>query len=231
MSFTGFVNAALQVGLNSIVIKPVRGIYGVQLPNGSTLPDIIAQATFEEKHTDDLEITEHPVEQGAMISDHAYKRPAKLVMNLGWSNSPSSSGSLINGLIAGAAANSRTVNTIANVGGLVQGALGIQSALNGSDANQIQAIYQSLLRLQEARALFVIYTAKRVYVNMVCESLVTETDFKSANALPITMTCKQVILVNTQTVQLPKATQATPQATASPIDKGTKTLAPVSNGG
>lgn len=58
---------------------------------------------------------------------------------------------------------------------------------------------------------------------MVCKTLATETDFKSANSLPITMVCKQVILVNTQTVeQLPKDTQAQPEKTASMVDTGNK---------
>jgi hypothetical protein len=36
-----------------------------------------------EKHSDTLEITEHPVETGAAISDHAYKRPSEVVMEVG----------------------------------------------------------------------------------------------------------------------------------------------------
>jgi hypothetical protein len=35
-----------------------------------------AQITIEEVATDDLEITQHPVQQGASITDHAYMKPA-----------------------------------------------------------------------------------------------------------------------------------------------------------
>jgi hypothetical protein len=48
---------------------------------------LIAQVTVEEDHDDELTITEHPVEQGAAITDHAYKRPAELRMRVGWSQS------------------------------------------------------------------------------------------------------------------------------------------------
>ena len=48
---------------------------------------IVAQVTIEEEHHDKLIITNHPVEQGAMISDHAYKMPAMLTIRAGWSNS------------------------------------------------------------------------------------------------------------------------------------------------
>jgi hypothetical protein len=58
-----------------------------------------AQVTVEEEHDDELVITEHPVEQGAAITDHAYKRPAELRVRVGWS----ASGGLILGG-AGAAA-------------------------------------------------------------------------------------------------------------------------------
>lgn len=43
------------------------------------------EVTVEEDHYDELEAPEHPVEQGAAITDHAYKRPAQLTMRLGWS--------------------------------------------------------------------------------------------------------------------------------------------------
>ena len=51
--------------------------------------DFVADVTVEEEHTDDLTITEHPVETGAAITDHAYKNPARLVLRVGWSNSSS----------------------------------------------------------------------------------------------------------------------------------------------
>lgn len=55
-------------------IIPVRSI------NGTILPDVIV----EEQHQDQLVITDHPVEQGAVISDHAYKLPAELLITYGF---------------------------------------------------------------------------------------------------------------------------------------------------
>ena len=48
--------------------------------------ELVAEVTIEEDADDVLEITQHPVEQGAAITDHAYKRPAEVRMRLGWSN-------------------------------------------------------------------------------------------------------------------------------------------------
>lgn len=47
----------------------------------------VADITIEEQHSDELIITDHPVEQGATITDHAYKKPAGLIIRPAWSNS------------------------------------------------------------------------------------------------------------------------------------------------
>ena len=231
MSFSGFVQAGLQVGLDSVLIRPTRGLYGIIDDKGTQLPSIVAHATIEERHHDDLEVTDHPVEQGAMISDHAFKRPAEVTLKLGWSNSPTSRGGIVNALIGAASAANPTALGVANVDGLLRGVQGIQSAMSGSNVDQIHAIYQQLLQLQSSRAIFTLYTGKRLYTNMVCKSISTESDFKSANSLPITMICKQIIIVKTQTVALPKETQKNPESTASSTNKGTIPAKPISSVG
>jgi hypothetical protein len=45
-------------------------------------------ATFEESHQSDLEVTDNPVESGVTISDHAYMKPQRLTISAGVSNSP-----------------------------------------------------------------------------------------------------------------------------------------------
>jgi hypothetical protein len=45
-----------------------------------------AQVVVDEDHEDDLDITSHPVQMGAVIHDHAFKRPASVRCRLGWSN-------------------------------------------------------------------------------------------------------------------------------------------------
>lgn len=48
---------------------------------------IIPDVTIEEDHRDELIITDHPVETGSAISDHAFKRPVEVEMRCGWSDS------------------------------------------------------------------------------------------------------------------------------------------------
>ena len=38
---------------------------------GGIIPDV----TIEEVHTDEIELTQHPVQQGAAITDHKFKKP------------------------------------------------------------------------------------------------------------------------------------------------------------
>lgn len=60
----------------ALIFSPTRLI-------GFIIPDVVV----EEVHRDQLVITDHPVEQGAAISDHAFKMPSEIEMRCGWSNS------------------------------------------------------------------------------------------------------------------------------------------------
>lgn len=232
-NFSGFASAALQLGVQAVLIKPNnRGlrnvrVYDVETGPPLSLPDITAQATIEEVHHDDLEVTDHPVEQGAAITDHAFKWPSEIILKLGWSNSPSSSigSGLIDAAVAFGAANNPAIRQVANVVGVVTEIASIaDSFLNGAQVEQVAAVYQQLREMQARRALFDVVTSKFTYQNMICKSLSTSTDYKTANALIITMTCKQLILVNTQTLALEKDKQAEPEKTASTEDQGQKQL-------
>ncbi len=45
----------------------------------------VADCVVEERHDDSWVITEHPVEQGSVISDHIYKLPATVTLSYLWS--------------------------------------------------------------------------------------------------------------------------------------------------
>lgn len=196
----GFVTAGVQYGLDSILIKPKRSI-----------GPFTAQVTIEESHHDELEITSHPIEQGATIADHAYKRPAELTIRCAWSNSPVTSG-LFTGISAGLQA---TVS-------------GVQSIVTGNTAGQVREIYQKLLELQNKRIPFEVFTGKRSYANMLMKSLSVTTDKESENSLIVTATFYQLIIVSTQLVAIATApeNQADAPSTQPVADQGSKQLVP-----
>lgn len=197
----GLVMAGAQLGLQSVLIKPKRSIGA-----------FTAQVTISERHTDELEIVNHPVEMGAQISDHVFKRPPEVVIECAWSDSPSVSG-LVGGIIAA------VEGTVA----------GVQSILTGNSPDQVRDIYDRLVKLQESFELITVYTGKRVYFNMLIRSMMVETDKDTEHVLRVTATLRQVLRVSVRTVSISaaQADQTDPQSTLPPVDKGRKQLDPV----
>jgi hypothetical protein len=58
-----------------VLIRPRRSL-------GELFPDVVV----EESHEDSLQITEHPVEQGASINDHAFRMAEKVTIRGGVSD-------------------------------------------------------------------------------------------------------------------------------------------------
>lgn len=165
------------------------GVNGAAPGSGGN-PNFISQVTLEEIHHDELEITQHPIEQGAPITDHAFKRPAELTLHLGWS--PSQPVSI----------------------------------------PSINQLYSDLRQGQANRVLYTVYTAKAVYQNMIIKALATQTDYKTANVLLITITMQQVLFANTQQVSAVPAAQqnqAAPQKTTPVVNAGTVNLTSAPN--
>jgi hypothetical protein len=79
MSVLGNVSAAGQILIQLLTHKPRRGFADQASSDGTGTDLFIPDATIEEVHNDELEITDHPVEKGTTISDHAFKRPSELI--------------------------------------------------------------------------------------------------------------------------------------------------------
>ena len=169
---------------------------------GRSIAGIIPNVTVEESHHDEMTITNHPVEQGATISDHAFKNPAQVTCRYGWSNSS---------LLQAAA--------VDLVSGLLQGSLGGASG----DSLDVNQVYAKLLELQTSAKPFDLVTGKRSYSNMLIKSLSMTTDAATENALIVTAVMQQVIIVQTQVTTLqPAENHAQPQSTAPMQNTGTK---------
>lgn len=133
---------------------------------------IVPSVVISEKHNDTLEITEHPVEVGAAISDHAYRRPSEVVMQVGFSGG----GSLLDFL-----------DTTS---------FGLSVGLSPKET------YQELLDLQNSRVPFDVVTGKRIYSNMLIRAQEVTTDRTSENVLSAVLTLREVIITSTTTTQV-----------------------------
>jgi hypothetical protein len=223
MSALGFLESGAQIGLQLLVIKPKRGM---SLADGTSA--IVAQAVLEEVHQDELEVTEHPVEQGTVISDHAFVRPAELILTYGFSNSPNQTSAV--GALAGfAAAQNGAARTLVAAAEAVSGVAAALTSLSGG-LSVVQQAYNNLLTLYRARTLFTIYTGKRTYKNMLIKSLSTTTDKEAENSLIVRIGCKQILMAQTQTVTVPDSSvMADPGKNAAVSDMGTTYPVPTPN--
>ena len=158
---------------------------------GLIIPDVV----ISEKHSDVLEITEHPTENGAPIADHAYKRPSELTMDVGFAGG----GSLLD------FASSFTGTSL----------LGLSP----------KETYQQLLDLQASRVPFDVVTGKRIYSNMLIRVLDVTTDRTSENVLMASLTLKEVIISQTQTISVADKSDMADGVSTSPVQNtGTKSV-------
>lgn len=158
---------------------------------GLIIPDVVVS----EKHQDALEITEHPVEIGAPVSDHAYKRPSEVTMEIGFSGG----GSLLD--------------------------FADTSALGISLGTSPKEIYQQILDLQASRVPFDATTGKRQYSNMLIRAIDVTTDRTSENVLTCVLTLREVIISQTESITVAdKADMQEGVSTASLQNTGTKSV-------
>lgn len=158
---------------------------------------IVPSVVVSEKHNDTLEITEHPVETGAPVSDHAYKRPSEVVMEVGFAGG----GSLLD-----------FIDT---------SSLGLTLGLSPKET------YQQILDLQSSRIPFDVVTGKRLYSNMLIRAIEVTTDRTSENVLMAVLTLREVIITQTQQITVAdKADMKEGANTSAVINSGTKAAKP-----
>ncbi|WP_414162887.1 phage baseplate protein [Superficieibacter sp. BNK-5] len=165
------------------------------------IPDVV----ITEKHSDNLEITEHPVERqtstgAGFIADHAYRRPSEVVMEIGFSGG----GTLLDLLDT-----SR---------------IGLSLGISPRET------YQKLLDLQRSRKPFSVTTGKKLYENMLIKVLDVTTDKTSENVLMATLTLRELIISETQTVNVAAKDDMKEGANTSAVqNSGMKTPKPVTS--
>lgn len=175
---------------------------------GIFIPDVV----ITEKHSDTLEITEHPVEKptsssggasadgAGFVADHAFRRPSELVMEVGFAGG----GSLLD-----------LLNT---------SSIGLSIGLSPKE------VYQNLLDLQRKKKPFDVVTGKRIYNDMLIRVLDVTTDRTSENVLMATITMREIITTTSQSIiGASKADMKLGASTSAVQDAGVKSTKAVSN--
>lgn len=162
---------------------------------------IIPDVTISELHSDSVTVTRHPVDTGASIADHAFREPAQLVCELGWSDSST----LLNSAIA------------AVTSGFTKGLV------------TIKEIYEDLRQIMDNRELLTISTGKRQYQNMILTGMKTTTTVDTESCLITELTFEEVLIVEVQTKALAEVQQKYPAKTASPSYQGMTRVMPTAD--
>jgi hypothetical protein len=186
--------SAAASAIEQVTISPV---------NSRTIGSITIDCLIEETYENAVQVTDHPVEAGAEITDHSYVRPVEVTLRCGWSN-------------ASAQALAGTIQQVIQSGSL-------------PSSDYVGQVYSQLIALQESRQPFNITTTLGAYNNMLLTSLRVTRDERTRQVLLVTATFREVILVQTQTATVPQTNQANPASTAAVQNTGEVTPAPLNS--
>lgn len=187
----------------------------VVIDSGGTSP-ITVDASIKEDHNAEIEVTDHAVEQGAAITDHARPKPVELSIEGMVTNTPISRGQIRN--VTSAMGTVQTTST---------------SSYAAGAPGFAEAAYAALRALRDTPKLVTITTGLRKYDNMLMTSLNVPRDAKSGEALNFTVKFKEVrLVVNTTTVVATKQPKAKkPKKSTTSTTTPTPTPTPTSMNG
>jgi ribosomal protein L12E/L44/L45/RPP1/RPP2 len=143
----------------------------------STTQLIAFDATVRITHSSRVEVTDHPVEDGSVVSDHSRRLPKRLTLDVVVSNDP---------IIVDAQANAQP------------------SVAGGDPRQRAQDAYQELESIQERGELVTVRLFLRDYDNMIVEDMGAQRDAATGNVLSAALSLRELITATTERVQAPE---------------------------
>lgn len=150
---------------------------------------ITLDASLSETHTADVEVTSHPVEQGAAITDHMRAKPRTITIE----------GIVTNTAMPdpGADASKATTTEIRTPDGKVA----YQSRTPTVDQTRAGAAYRDLLALRAGKLVTVV-TGIETFENMAITSINVPRDAKTGQALKFSITLQEITQVSSATTKI-----------------------------
>ncbi|MFT8350027.1 phage baseplate protein [Clostridium saccharoperbutylacetonicum] len=139
-------------------------------------------AYFNIDHESKLSITEHPIQTGASISDHAYMEPRALTFEIGMSDVMQDLSLYVSG---------------------------IKSFNVGDSVSRSVNAFTIIQKLQSDRIPIDVYTRLGIYKNMLIESIMVPDSKETPYALKATISLKELLVVNVTTVKVSARAQKT----------------------
>lgn len=169
--------------------------------------DILMQldACVSEDHGSDVNLTEHPVEDGGNIADHAFIQPISLTLQIVKSNHPLSFGKSMRnagvGLLTSLPGVKNEAATAAIMAGMMAGGI---SLLDSDDQVKPDiAAFQVLQNVQFERKVCKIICELREYTNMLITSIKVPRDAATRQALIATVTFREIRVVKSGEEKIP----------------------------
>jgi hypothetical protein len=145
--------------------------------------------------------TEHPLEDGASISDHIIRKPAILSIEGIVTDDPISIVASALGAVSGIPGS--LIGGVA--GSVVSGAISaLGSALLEGDGRRSVNAYETLLNLQKEGIPLTVVTGLKTYTNMVLFGLNVPQSSRNSNALQFSAKLKKIEIAVSETVIVPK---------------------------
>jgi hypothetical protein len=135
-------------------------------------------ASVSEIYTDTVEITDHPVETGSVISDHIRKLPSSIEINGVVTNNP-----LV--FLASSRAESPLITDTSR------------------PDDRVEAAYTELRRVQNVGEVVDVVTSLRDYSNMVIESISVSRDANTGNILNSSITLREITIAKEISIETP----------------------------
>ena len=231
--------------ISVLVGSPVKGtrIDRSLTKTGSTAM-IFLDATLKENFDAQTEVTNHPIEDGADISDHVILKPLRLVIDgiisetpftiegqkLGFATSVAASiGQNVGGAIGGLAAGFAAAKSLAGVlqpksitGAEVQQDEDFKNI--PSENSRLRDAVNEFLNMRQAKQVVSIVTGLKQYKNFILVSFSVSRDQSTGQSINLHLEFQEIILAESKTVKIamPKIKAALPKS-----DQGRKTPAEV----
>lgn len=148
---------------------------------GPPLAFLVFDGSINESYRSPVRVTQHPVEEGADITDHVQVLPRSIT---------------INGIISDSPLPLQTLSFEAFTSGLGSSAL----AETLGSATRSQLAYEELERIKNSRRPFEVVTGLDVFSPVVMSNLVVNRNARTGRALNFSMTVREIVIVSTELV-------------------------------
>lgn len=155
----------------------------------AVIGSIPLDASIRERHSDTVQVTDAPIEDGSSIQDHAFEDPFRLTIDGFITDSPVRFLSGVRSIVEGE-----------DPGGI------IGRALYPAGLTRSASAFRALKSLKAAKQPITVQTGLAVYPNMVITAFTVDRDKTRGRALWFTMAFKQVTIVRSETIAIPQET-------------------------